>query len=225
MRRWDWRTIIAIVIEFSVAVVLLPRWIPALMLAEGNQMPETWESWWIPMSAIFNGGMAVVEAVAIAYVFYAWHHTTGQEAKRLLVLIALMLITFSMVLAPFVASSVGNVAIKELLENPGQYGMSLIWGTAVVLSTSFTVMAVGIAQGTGGNKKTVEFCWCGQVIGDDHKSTDHIDEIVEVGSPIDAVEYLREKYSESRNLVIPPIPNIVEVARTIKNEVHSAQSE
>lgn len=221
MRRWDWRTIIAVIIEFSVAVVLLPRWIPALMLAEGNTMPEAWESWWIPMSAIFNGGMAVVEAVAIAYVFYAWHHTSGQEAKRLLVLIALMLITFSMVLAPFVASSVGNVAIKELLENPGQYGMSLIWGTAVVLSTSFTVMAVGIAQGTGKKERMFEFCWCGQVIGDDHKPADHVDEIVEIGSPVEAVEYLKEKYSTSRNTVLPAIPNIPDVARIIRDEVHS----
>lgn len=213
MRRWNWRTIIAVVIEFSVAVVLLPRWIPALMLAEGNTMPETWESWWIPMSAVFNGGMAVVEAVAIAYVFYAWHHTSGQEAKRLLVLIALMLITFSMVLAPFVASSVGDVAIKDLLESPGQYGMSMIWGTAVVLSTSFTVMAVGIAQGTGTKKQKIEYCWCGEALGETHHPTDHVEEILAYESPIDAIEYLRERYTPSRNEIIPPLPNIVELVK------------
>ena len=221
MRKWDWRTIIAVVIEFSVAVVLLPRWIPALMLAEGNEMPVTWESWWIPMSAVFNGGMAVVEAVAIAYVFYAWHHARGQEAKRLLTLIALMLITFSMVLAPFVASSVGDVAIKELLENAGQYSMTLLWGTAVVLSTSFTVMAVGIAQGTKNSSGEIkQFCWCGKEM---HDQSEHAAEIAGFDSSFEAMEYLEQKYGSNRNAILLPIPNVVEIAR-IKHENISTDS-
>jgi len=221
MRKWDWRTIIAVVIEFSVAVVLLPRWIPALMLAEGNEMPVTWESWWIPMSAVFNGGMAVVEAVAIAYVFYAWHHASGQEAKRLLTLIALMLITFSMVLAPFVASSVGDVAIKELLENAGQYSMTLLWGTAVVLSTSFTVMAVGIAQGTKNSSGEIkQFCWCGKEM---HDQSEHAAEIAGFDSSFEAMEYLEQKYGSNRNAILLPIPNVVEIAR-IKHENISTDS-
>lgn len=174
------------------------------------------------MSAVFNGGMAVVEAVAIAYVFNAWHHAGGQEAKRLLVLIALMLITFSMVLAPFVASSVGNVAIKELLENAGQYSMTLVWGTAVVLSTSFTVMAVGVAQGTGnGSSETKQLCWCGKEM---HDQSEHIAEIAEFDSSFDAMKYLEQKYGGNRNAILMPIPNVVEIARMKHENIRTDSS-
>lgn len=215
---------IAFIIELSVVATLLPRWIPALMLSEGIPLPQQWLSWWIPMSAFFNAGMAVTEAAAIAYIFYKWHNSKGKEASRLLWLVGMMLVTFSAVLAPFVASSISKISIQEVLVNASGHTAELIWGTAVALSTSFTVMAVGVAQGI--HEKTeesnVEFCWCGfsgtHEELKEHKKT-HVKEISMFEDPTIALDNLRQIYDNRRKGILPEYPALPEIIEMKKEEI------
>lgn len=218
-------TLIAAVIEVAVGLTLLPRWIPALMLAEGIPLPVSWRPWWVPLSATFNAGMAITEAAAIAYVFYAWHHSNGKEAKRLLILAGAMVFTFSVVLAPFIASSITQVAIQLILAQASSFVPALLWGTAVVLSTGVTVMAVGVAQGSEGIRGKQENvteipCWCGEIFSSQHELDQHaqmhVEEVAKYETPQEALAALDKTYGSTRNLRLPPMPELVEIVKMKK---------
>lgn len=217
---------VALIIEFAVILTALPRWIPALMLAEGFALPEAWLVWWIPISAVFNGGMAVAEAVAIAYVFSAWHRTRRREDRRvLLALTILMILTFSFVLTPYIVSSVLQIEIREILTNIGQYGsVILLWGTAVVATTGVTVMAVGVATGSNADvPDTAKFtCWCGKKLENEDELAEHNfmheEEVVQYSSSEDALNGIMEKYRHQREAVMPAVPKLVDIARWRKNQ-------
>jgi len=220
-RKTDW---IAITIEVMVILAAAPRWIPALMRSEGFTIPSAWLPWWIPMSGIMSAAMAVTEAVAIAYVFSAWHDAKGSEARRLLVLTIMLLTVFSFVLTPFIASSIIGQDMRVVLASPGQYSLVLLWSTSVVLSTGFTVMAVGVAQGTRSKNNADEEddlrCWCGFSAVDesdlDNHYLIHLEEVSRYSSSKSALDALIEKYEKRRNGVLPPLPTLAEVARMKK---------
>ena len=209
---------IALLIEIAVIFTAIPRWTPALMIAEGFTLPDAWLTWWIPMSAIFNTGMAIAEAVAIAFVFIAWHHAKRREDRRVLLILTFsMMLTFSFVLTPFVASSVIQADMKDILTDISQYGIVLVWGTAVVLTTGVTVMAVGVAQGNTQEDDRIARCWCGFGTYDqdemDTHAFDHEIEVAKYPSPNDALNGIMSKYANSRKEVIPDLPQLVELAR------------
>lgn len=215
----DWT---ATLIIGSVILVVIPRWMPALMMSEGFAIPQEWLSWWRPMSAVFNGAMALVEAVAIAYVFSAWHKSEGQRAKRLMTMTVLMVVTFTLVLIPFAAGGIAQVGMEEVLSRPGQYVMALIWGTAVVLSTSVTVMAVGIAQKAGGDSQSKMLCWCGFAAESEDELADHVEihyrEVKTAENPQEALGWLESHYLDSHNrarakLGLPSFPKLVDVVK------------
>lgn len=216
------KTRIAIVIEAAIILTSVPRWVPALMQAEGYTIPVEWSSWWLPMSAAFNAGMGVTEAVAIAYVFAVWSRSSGVEARRLLILCILMLATFSIVITPFVSANIAGVPMNMMISNPGQYWLTLVWGLAITLSVGFTAMAVGMAQGvdTDNEKQQIKnTCWCGYVGNGEKDLYDHqmvhYEEVqkYENLSASEAREKMVEKYQDNRTSVLPDPPSILEVAK------------
>src|SRR3990167_1937037 len=219
MRR-NWSLIIAIGIEVAIVIVAMPRWIPALMLADGYPIPASWGTWWTPVSAIFSAAMAVAEAVAIAYVSAALNRTRGWETYRLLTLLMLVMLSFTVVLAPFVSASVAGTTLDDILNNPGAHAMQIVWGSAVVLSTGLTVMAVSQAQfAHGGEERKPKYtCWCGGFQSDsdddwlDHQDI-HKEEVLGFSSNEEALSGVMTKYGQLRENILPPPPRLVDIVR------------
>lgn len=225
---------IATFIKIAIVFTVIPRWTPALLMAEGFKLPESWLSWWLPLSAFFNTGMAITEAVAISYVFSAWNNSSGKHAKRLLTMTVFMLIAFSIVLIPFAAASISEVGMQDILRNPSQYWVSMIWSTAIVLSTSITVMAVGVAQGSKDTNKTSEFaCFCGREFEtqdelDNHQEV-HLKEVVKEKTAVNGLNLLKDRYGlEYEHLKerkgIPPFPSLLDIAK-IQNSEEQIENE
>ena len=219
---------VAILIEIAIIFTVIPRWTPALLMAEGLKLPEEWMSWWLPLSAFFNTGMAITEAVAISYVFSAWNKSSGKDARRLLVMTVFMLIAFSVVLIPFAAASISGVGMQDIIQDPASYIVPMIWSTAIVLSTSLTLMAVGIAQGTKDTNKAKDFlCFCGKEFDtrdelNAHNEI-HVQEVTDKDTPIDALNFLTERYGKDYDEVkqkigLPAFPTLVEIAKIQNTE-------
>jgi hypothetical protein len=130
-------------IKLAAVVTATPRWVAALLAAEGLEIPATWLAWWLPASALFSAGMAVVEGLAFAFVFSAWRNQRDRQADRLLWLAILSAIVFVGVLAPYIAASVQGVRLAEILSDRISL---LLWSSAVGLSTIVIVVSVGYAQ-------------------------------------------------------------------------------
>src|SRR3990167_6419825 len=93
-------------IKISAVLTATPRWIVALLAAEGLHLPEEWSSWWIIFSALSAAGMAVVEGAAFAFVFNAWkRQQPGRVATRMLSLALISAALFVLLLTPSVAAS------------------------------------------------------------------------------------------------------------------------
>jgi len=137
----DW---IATMITFFVVVVAIPRWVGALMAAEGFIIPTNWMGWWIPMSAIMAAGMAVVEAASFGYVFHAWKTQKDKKiARNLLILTIFSALVFILVITPYIASQVKHTTIDIVLQNDF---FVFAWAACTSASTITIVASVGYAQ-------------------------------------------------------------------------------
>jgi len=131
------------VIKVAAVITATPRWVGALLAAEGFMMPETWSTWWVPVSAIFSAGMALVEGFAFAFVFNAWRLDRSKTSNRLLWLAMLSALVFILVLAPFIAAQVRAETLEAVLG----IGWALwLWSASVAASTIVIVASVGYAQ-------------------------------------------------------------------------------
>jgi hypothetical protein len=143
----DWQ---AWLIKFAAVLTAMPRWVAALLAAEGFALPQAWIPWWIVVSAVMSAGMAVVEGLAFAYVFSAWRNQTDAKADNLLRLAALSAVIFILVLAPYIAASVQHVTLGAVLAwKPALY----VWSAAVAASTITIVVSVGYAQKAAKDRK------------------------------------------------------------------------
>lgn len=139
----DKRDLTADIIKICAVVTAMPRWVGALLAAEGIIIPEEWRGWWIVASAIFNAGMAVTEGLAFAYVFNAWRNQRDKNADRLLWLAVVSGATFVIVLAPFIAAQVKSVTLAGMLSEDWALW---VWSASVAASTIVIVASVGYAQ-------------------------------------------------------------------------------
>lgn len=121
----------------------MPRWVGALLAAEGFNLPPEWLWWWLPLSAIFSAGMAITEGLAFAYVFNAWRVQKDKSADRLLWLAVLSGAVFVVVLAPFIAAQVRSVTLARMLADDWALWA---WSVGVAASTIVIVASVGYAQ-------------------------------------------------------------------------------
>lgn len=131
------------IIKICAVITAMPRWVGALLAAEGIMIPEEWRGWWIVASAIFNAAMAVTEGLAFAYVFNAWRNQKDKNADRLLWLAIASGATFVIVLAPFIAAQVRSVTLAAMLSADWALWA---WSASVAASTIIIVASVGYAQ-------------------------------------------------------------------------------
>jgi hypothetical protein len=135
---WQSVTIITAAILTS-----MPRWIIALLAAEGISVPLEWMGAWRVVSAILAASMAVVEGFAFAYIFRAWRMQTGKAADTLLYLAIASAVAFVFTLSPSMSSSVRGVSMSEFIKNDI---VLLLWTTSLALSTILIVISVGYSE-------------------------------------------------------------------------------
>lgn len=140
MNKTDWQ---ASMIKIAAVITATPRWVAALLAAEGLTVPDAWMSWWLPASALMSAAMAVVEGWAFAYVFAAWRNQRDRSSRWLLALALISAGIFIVVVAPYIAASVRQVPLSEILSTPWSL---YLWAAAVAASTISIVASVGYAQ-------------------------------------------------------------------------------
>lgn len=145
----DWQ---ATVIKILAVVTATPRWVGALLAAEGMVIPADW-SWWVIASALMSAAMAAVEGWAFSYIFEAWRNQDDTKSNRLGWLILVSAVLFVLVLAPYIATSVTHAPLKDTLAwAPALYA----WSVAVGGSTIAIVASVGYAQKHKGQRKPAQ---------------------------------------------------------------------
>ncbi len=137
-------------IKIAAVVTAAPRWMIALLAAEGFILPDAWLSWWIVVSAVLSLGMAVVEGMAFSYIFNAWKAQKDKRADILLLIALFSALVFVGVMSPSISASVRRVPLGLLLTEDWTLHL---WSIAVSLSTITIVAGVGYAEkqidGTG----------------------------------------------------------------------------
>jgi hypothetical protein len=132
----------ASLIKIGAVVTATPRWVAALLLAEGFVLPEAWLSWWIPISAILSAGMAITEALAFAFIFEAWRNQSDKKANVLLIFAGVAAFVFIGVVSPYIVASVRDLPLADVLSGAWLW----LWASSVAASTIVIVAAVGYAQ-------------------------------------------------------------------------------
>jgi len=128
-------------IKFAAVFVALPRWVLALLAADGYAVPASWV-WVHAISAIFGSLMCVLEGIAIAYILGALVRAQEKQTAILAALTFATCATFTGVLTPSIYSRVTGAEIRAVLPAWGTWA----WATCVAMSTITTVGAVGYAQ-------------------------------------------------------------------------------
>lgn len=145
----DWQ---ATIIKILAVVTATPRWVGALLAAEGLIIPVDWQ-WWVIASALMSAAMAAVEGWAFSYVFEAWRNQEDAKSNRLGWLMLTAAIMFVIVLAPYIATSVTHKPLSATLAwEPALYA----WSIAVGGSTIAIVASVGYAQKHRGTRRPAQ---------------------------------------------------------------------
>lgn len=131
------------IIKVAAVITAAPRWVVALMAAEGLALPASWLPWWTVASAIMAAAMAVVEGVAFSYVFSAWRRSSGRASNILGALAFASAAVFVAVIAPYISASVRGVALSAILS--ADWAL-YTWAACVAASTIMIVASVGYAQ-------------------------------------------------------------------------------
>jgi len=128
-------------IKVAAVVTAMPRWVLALLAADGFAVPVSWV-WVHAVSAVFGAAMTILEGIAVAYILGAMVRAQGKQAAWLGSLTLGTCIAFVGVLAPSIYSRVTGVSVGTILSSPAIWG----WSVCVASSTMLTVAAVGYAQ-------------------------------------------------------------------------------
>lgn len=220
IQQWlDENDVQAWTIKVAAVITAMPRWVTALLRAEGFEVPPEWIGWWLPLSAIMSAGMAIIEGWAFAYVFSAWRNQKGKAAGRLLWLASLSAVLFIAVVTPSISASVTKSAMSDILDAPWKFHG---WAATVVAATISIVASVGYAQKelparagkatstraiapqkrpeTGQAVSGDHICWCGQSFAIQQQLAGHQKkhryEVRDHESPREAWEWLTGKYGE-----------------------------
>ena len=130
-------------IKIAAVVTAAPRWVIALLAAEGFLLPESWLGWWVIVSAILSLGMAIVEGMAFSYIFNAWKAQKDKRADILFAIALFSALVFVGVMSPSISAGVRRVPLGDLLTEDWTLHL---WSVAVSLSTITIVAGVGYAE-------------------------------------------------------------------------------
>jgi hypothetical protein len=130
------------IIKICAALTSSPRWITALMLADGAVFSWGNEAWWQITSALLSVLFAVVEVYATGYMMKAWRETKSEvQSKRLFVLWVSTLVVLVAVMSPSVYVNVSHSAFDSLpLE------LRVVWSICVSASVFLVIGGVGYAE-------------------------------------------------------------------------------
>lgn len=132
----------ATIIKVGAVVTATPRWVAALLMAEGFVLPPEWLTWWVPLSALLSAGMAITEAMAFAFIFEAWRNQSDRKSNTLLVFAGVAAIVFIGVVSPYIVTSVRGAPLADVLTGAWLW----LWAASVAASTIVIVAAVGYAE-------------------------------------------------------------------------------
>lgn len=130
-------------IKIAAVITSSPRWVIALLAAEGFNLPPEWHGWWVIASAFLNLGMAIVEGFAFAYILTAWRNQKDKGSDRLFWMALFSASVFVGVMFPSISAGVRGVSLSELLTNDWTLHA---WSVAVAMSTITIVAGVGYAE-------------------------------------------------------------------------------
>lgn len=134
-------------IKIAAVVTAIPRWVVALMAAEGLGIPVEWRPAWVFFSAVSAVGMAIVEGMAFSYVFSgikrAWQLKNSAHVYTLSALAVISAMLFVMVLAPALSATVRGVNVGVWIKNDVAL---TAWQLVVAGATISIVASVGYAE-------------------------------------------------------------------------------
>lgn len=130
-------------IKIAAVVTAAPRWVIALLAAEGFILPETWRAWWVIVSAFLSLGMAIVEGFAFSYMLTAWRNQKDKASDRLFWMALLAALVFVAVMSPSISAGVRGIPLSALLTNDWTLHA---WSISVAMSTITVVAGVGYAE-------------------------------------------------------------------------------
>lgn len=126
------------IIKLSAAVSAAPRWVTALIIADGAQFIWGDDAWWRITSALASLVFAIVETYAAAYMMRSWRDTGD---KVLGVLWVTTLIALTAVVAPPIYANTMQVDFNSL-----PWWIVLTWSVCVASSTFLVIGGVGYAD-------------------------------------------------------------------------------
>lgn len=130
-------------IKIAAVITAAPRWVVALLAAEGFALPAAWLGWWIVLSAFLSLGMAVVEGFAFSYMLTAWRNQRDKASNNIFWLALASAVVFILVITPSISANVRGVTVSEILAwDPVLH----VWAALVALSTIVIVGGVGYAE-------------------------------------------------------------------------------
>lgn len=135
------------IIKLLAALTAAPRWMTALIIADGATFLWADTDFWRLLSAVLSVLFAGVETYAAAYMMRAWRQAKpGSSPERNLFWLWLVtLLVLVIVMTPPIYANTTRIAFQNL---PG--GVLLIWSVCVAASTFLVVGGVGYAEKTKG---------------------------------------------------------------------------
>ena len=133
------------IIKLLAALTAAPRWVTALVVADGAAFTWGDARAWAVLSAVLSVLFAGVETYAAAYIMRAWRQSKpGSQAER--ALFALWLVTLAVlviVMTPPIYANTTHTAFDSLPN-----AVLLAWSICVAASTFLVVGGVGYAEKT-----------------------------------------------------------------------------
>lgn len=129
-------------IKLLAALTSAPRWVTALLPADGSTFKWGGEFWWEATSAILSVCFALVETYAAAYMMRAWRESKSEaHSRRLLALWVATLLVLVVVMAPPVFANVAKLPLSSLPTL-----LLIAWAVCVAASPFLVVGGVGYAE-------------------------------------------------------------------------------
>jgi hypothetical protein len=131
------------IIKVFAALTAAPRWVAALVVADGGKFVWGEYEWWAIGSAILSVLFAAVETYAAAYIMRAWRRAKpGTQTERVLFgLWVSTLFVLVCVMAPPIYANTTGTPFNSL-----PLPVMLVWSVFVASSTFLVVGGVGYAE-------------------------------------------------------------------------------
>lgn len=135
------KSFVPTLIKVATVVASAPRWVLALMAADGFSVPSNL-TWVHIVSGVFGGAMTILEGFAIAYILGVLAQASEKRSKTLTVLGFATMASFVILLAPSVMARLYSTSISEIVST----WVAWVWAIVVPMTTLLTVAAVGYAE-------------------------------------------------------------------------------